>query len=237
MFILGLVAARSGSKGIPHKNIKLLGNKPLVSYTIECAMKSRAFTHLVVSTDDEEVAAVARGYEIPVIARPAVLATDTASKWDVFKHIVQKIECDILVDLDTGCPFREPEDITDTLRILRMGEADCVMTAYEAERNPYFNMVEIDESGKARISSINNGWQIDPQGWAIFKYPFIRRQDAPPVYSLSPSVLAIHAKALTKFSHWSKSNMQINIIPRARALDLDTPDDWEYAEWLISRKD
>jgi CMP-N,N'-diacetyllegionaminic acid synthase len=230
MFILGLVAARSGSKGIPHKNIKLLGNKPLVAHTIECAMQARCFTELVVSTDDEEVAAIVRGYEIPVIARPAVLATDTASKWDVFKHIVQKIECDILVDLDTGCPFREPEDITDTLRILRMGEADCVMTAYEAERNPYFNMVEKVVTENYRLVKLSYNGSFDFQ-------VITRRQDAPKVYSLSPSVLAIRAGAQTKFSHWSQSNMSIHVIPRLRALDIDTPDDWDMAEWLMSRKD
>jgi N-acylneuraminate cytidylyltransferase/CMP-N,N'-diacetyllegionaminic acid synthase len=222
MFILGTICARLGSKGIPHKNTKLLGGKPLAVYTIECAQKTRAFDELVVSTDDPEVVAIAREREIPVLPRPAVLATDTASKWDVFRHIAGKFEPGIMVDLDIGCPFRSPEDITDCIQLLKANDADVVMTAYPAERNPYFNMVGKDGKIVCR----------DP-----FYAPFIRRQDAPEVFSLSPSVIAFRVEALQKYCHWSQSRMMIHVIPRARALDIDTPDDFEYAEWLMSRHD
>jgi CMP-N,N'-diacetyllegionaminic acid synthase len=231
MFILGTICARLGSKGIPHKNTKLLGGKPLAVYTIECAQKTRAFDELVVSTDDPEVIAIAREREIPVLPRPAVLATDTASKWDVFKHIAGKFEPNILVDLDIGCPFRSPEDITDCIQLLKANDADVVMTAYPAERNPYFNMVEIYRPG---------GYVAPCEWWTMQEKkmpPITRRQDAPEVFSLSPSVVAIRVGALHKYSHWSQSELLIHVISRARALDIDTPDDFEYAEWLVSRHD
>jgi CMP-N,N'-diacetyllegionaminic acid synthase len=227
MFILGTICARLGSKGIPHKNTKLLGGKPLITYTIECAQKTRAFDELVVSTDDPEILAIAREREIPVLPRPAVLATDTASKWDVFRHIAGKFEPDILVDLDIGCPFRDPLDITDCIQLLKANDADTVMTAYEAERNPYFNMVEL------ALLDNNRAYVVEYQEDNIIT----RRQDAPEVFSLSPSVIAFRAEALQKYCHWSQSRMMIHVIPRTRALDIDTPDDFEYAEWLMSRKD
>jgi CMP-N,N'-diacetyllegionaminic acid synthase len=224
MIILGTICTRKGSKGIPGKNMRRLGATPLVAYTIECAMRSHAFNEIVVSTDDKQVAIVAREYQLPVMVRPPHLATDTASKWDVFRHIAGEIDCDILVDMDTGCPFREPEDITDCLRKLRMElDTDVVATAYEAERNPYFNMVE-EREGYYELTGI-----VSPPA-------ITRRQDAPQVYSLSPSVFAIRRKALDKYEHWSQSKMQVCVIPRARALDIDTEDDWLYAEYLLKRK-
>lgn len=225
MFILGCICARGGSKGIPHKNIKPLAGKPLMAYTIECAVKARAFRELVVSTDDEAIAAIAGEYGVPVLPRPPYLATDTASKWDVFRHIASQLEPDVLVDLDVGCPMREPEDIMGCIKLLRNGDADVVATAYEAERNPYFNMVE---GGNER-----GGWHVIGDNYL----GITRRQDAPLVYSLSPSVFAIRARALDLYPHWSLSLLQLHIIPRARALDIDTLDDFEYAEWKMSRKD
>jgi CMP-N,N'-diacetyllegionaminic acid synthase len=229
MYILGTICARGGSKGIPHKNMQRLGGKPLIAHTLECSLQCAALNEIVVSTDDKQIAAVAREYDFPVLNRPPELATDTASKWDVFRQIAGIYKPDILVDLDTGCPFREPDDITDCLRKLRMElDTDVVATAYEAERNPYFNMVQEDIDGFTRISKfLYRSFLVNQV--------ITRRQDAPPVWSLSPSVFAIRAYALTKYEHWSQTRMQIHVIPRARALDIDTPDDWDYAEWLMSK--
>lgn len=227
MFILGTICARGGSKGIPHKNIKRLGGKPLIVHTLECSLKCADLNEIVVSTDDKQIAAIAREYDFPVLQRPPELATDTASKWDVFRQIAGIYHPDILVDLDTGCPFRSPEDISGCIQLLKDSEADVVATAYEAERNPYFNMVMQEAEGTMRLVSdfIMGGMKI-----------ITRRQDAPPVWNLSPSVFAIRVSALTKYEHWSRSKMQIYAVPRARALDIDTEDDWTYAEYLIGRK-
>lgn len=230
MFILGTICARGGSKGIPHKNIKRLGGKPLIVHTLECSLKCADLNEIVVSTDDKQIAAIAREYDFPVLQRPPELATDTASKWDVFRQIAGIYHPDILVDLDTGCPFRSPEDISGCIQLLNTSEDDLfygvVMTAYEAERSPFFNMV------------VKRGF-FNPAYCVVdgdIEKPITRRQDAPPVYSLSPSVVAIQASNLKMYNHWSQCRLGIYTVPRSRALDIDTEDDWTYAEYLIGRK-
>ena len=224
MKILGTICARGGSKGVPRKNIKLLDGIPLIHHTARMAFTNE-FDKVVISTDDEEISNLFRWDEVQL--RPAALATDTASKWDVFRYIA---ECnpgyDVLVDLDTGCPLRAPQDITDCIEKLKTGY-DVVVTAYEADRNPYFNMVRVVD-GRAWIAGY-----YDTDGRDI---PITCRQNAPEVYSLSPSVFAIRTEALFKYEHWSRSNLGIVEIPRKRGIDIDTLDDFEYVEYLL-RKD
>ena len=220
MKILTVICARAGSKGVPRKNLKLLDGTPLIRHTYLQAFKNGVIENLVVSTDDIEIA----NLFVPSIVqmRPAALATDTASKWDVFRYIA---ECnpgyDAIVDLDTGCPLRAPEDITDCIEKLKTGY-DVVVTAYEADRNPYFNMVRVTD-GRAHICG------------EISNDVIANRQDAPKVFSLSPSVFAIRTEALFKWSHWSRSNLGIVEIPRKRGIDIDTLDDFEYVEYLMRK--
>ena len=226
--IVGSICARGGSKGVARKNIRLLNGKPLIYYTIECAQACPELDRTIISTDDEEFAQIARqhGAEVPFL-RPAHLAQDTSSKWDVFRHIVETLESmdkrrvDILVDLDTGVPLRKPEDITECIHtILADDEVDVVVTAYVPDRNPYFNMVEVDGDGFAKVSK--------PQASAI-----TRRQDAPQVYGLSPAVYAIRRDALWKYDHWAHSKMKICLIPHDRAVDIDTELDFRFVEFLM----
>ena len=215
--ILGTICARSGSKGVPRKNLKELDGLPLILHTYEQATYSKELDKVIVSTDDLEIASLFGDVQM----RPAELATDTASKWDVFKYIAEcNPQYDILVDLDTGCPLRSISDISDCISKLMTG-FDVVVTAYEADRNPYFNMVEVDRSGHA---------------WVCNAQDIVNRQDAPKVYSLSPSVFAIKTEALFKYNHWSRAMMGIVEIPRRRGIDIDTQDDWDYVEYLM-RKD
>jgi CMP-N-acetylneuraminic acid synthetase len=130
---------------------------PLMVHTILCPQARPVLTRVVTSTDDEQIAAVAKkwGVEVPFM-RPAYLAQDDSSKWAVFRHLVSTLEqmdnkrIDVLVDLDTGVPMRTPGDIKDCVELLLSSDPDVVTTAYEAERNPYFNMVE-EQQGFARI--------------------------------------------------------------------------------------
>ncbi len=227
-YVVGAICARGGSKGIPRKNLRLLCGKPLIVHTIESARLCPVLNRVVVSTDDEEIATVARqnGAEVPFL-RPAHLAQDDSSKWDVFKHLVETLEnldgrrVDVLVDLDTGVPLRRPEDINECVRLLVGGQADVVVTAYEPERNPYFNMVEVQADGYARISKPSSS-------------PITRRQAAPPVYGLSPAVYAIRRDALWQYEHWALSHLQVYVIPRDRAIDIDTEMDFRLVEYLMN---
>jgi CMP-N-acetylneuraminic acid synthetase len=222
--ILGMICARGGSKGIPGKNLKRLNGTPLIVHTYYQAMHSALLDKVIISTDSDEIADLFPDFM--VYMRPDGLATDTASKWDVFRYIAaQNPEYDILVDLDTGCPLRAPEDITVCVEKLKTGrdeinkKFDVVMTAYPAERNPYCNMVET-WGNRAFLTIITDK-------------TFTRRQDVPKVYSLSPSVFAMRREALFKYEHWSLANMGIVKIPRKRAIDIDTQEDWDYVEYLM----
>jgi N-acylneuraminate cytidylyltransferase/CMP-N,N'-diacetyllegionaminic acid synthase len=184
----------------------------------------------MVSTDDDEIASTARSYgaEIPFM-RPGALAADDTSKWAVFRHFVREIDnklglCpEVIVDLDTGVPLREPSDIEACLRLLVSSEADLAITGYRADRNPYFNMVEVDDAGFAKIS------KPPPR-------PFVRRQDAPDVYGLSPAVYAIRTSALWKYDHWSLAKFRLSLMPRERAIDIDTEFDFRLVECLIETR-
>lgn len=231
LHVVGSICARGGSKGIPRKNLRPLYGKPLIVHTIECARLCPELDRVVISTDDEEIAAVARenGAEVPFM-RPVHLAQDDSSKWDVFRHLVETLEAksgrrvDILVDLDTGVPLRQPEDISGCIQMLVESEADVVVTAYLPDRNPYFNMVEVDKDGYAAVSK-----RLHP--------PITRRQAAPEVYGLSPAVYAIRRDALWKFEHWALSKMKISLLPRERAVDIDTEVDFRFVEFLMEMRD
>jgi CMP-N,N'-diacetyllegionaminic acid synthase len=227
--IIGSICARGGSKGIPRKNVRLLANEPLIAHTIRCAQACATLDRILISTDDEEIASVAssRGAEVPFM-RPAHLAQDETSKWAVFRHLVQTWEAmsghqvSVLVDLDTGVPLRQPIDVDGCVRQLLDGSADVVVTAYAAERNPYFNMVEMGDSGFVTMCKQS-------------AEPLTRRQAAPAVYSLSPAVFAIRREALCEYEHWSQSRLQIYVVPRERAIGIVSEVDWQFVQFLMER--
>ena len=226
--ILATICCRGGSKGVPGKNIKLLKGKPLIAHTIEAAKGSSLIDELIISTDDEEIAAVAKQYGANVpFMRPNDLATDTASKWPVFIHAVEAYErltgktVEYLVDLDVTVPLKTAQDIDGAIRLaMNNTDTDVVITGYEPERNPYFNMMEVKENGFAEIVKMG-------------EKPIVRRQDAPQVYSLTPAAYVVRKSALYEFEHWSKAKCRIHPIPRERAIDIDTDIDFKIVEFLM----
>lgn len=225
--VVGAVCARGGSKGIPRKNLRKLAGRPLIVLAIDCAKHSANIDRVVVSTDDQEIAEVARsaGAEVPFL-RPPELAQDGTSKWAVFRHLVEQYErihavrVGVLVDLDSGVPLRIPADVDGCVKALREGAADVVVTGYLPERNPYFNMVERGEDGFMKI--------VKP-----LNVPVVARQLAPAVFSLSPAVYAINRDVLWKYEHWSQARLEVYELPRSRALDIDTETDFAMIECLM----
>lgn len=224
--IVASVCARGGSKGIPRKALRLLGGHPLIGHAILCARESREIERVVVSTDDEDLAQVARQYgaEVPFI-RPLSLAQDESPKWDVFRHLVEAFEStvgtriEILVDLDVSVPLRAPSTVSACVNALRASAADIVVTAYPADRNPYFNMVELDDEGNARV--------VMPS-----LRPVHNRQAAAPVFSLSPAVYAMRREVLWRCSHWSEARMRLHVLPREEAWDADSELDFRIIRFL-----
>ena len=229
--ILGTICCRGGSKGVPDKNIRLLNGKPLIAYTIEAAQKSIYLNDLIISTDDERIADIAKRYGAKVpFMRPSKYASDTASKWDVFIHAVEMYEqltsmqIDYLVDMDVTVPLKKITDIDGAIQMaLNNASADVVITAYEPERNPYFNMMELDEEGFANVVKQT-------------PTPIVRRQDAPKVYGLTPAAYVIKKAAFYNYEHWSKAKCKLYEIPRERAIDIDSEMDFKLVEFLINNK-
>lgn len=228
--ILATICCRGGSKGVPGKNIKPLLGKPLIAYTIESAQQSTLINDLIISTDSQAIADVARefGANVPFM-RPADLASDTASKWPVFIHAVETYEqltgnrVDYLVDLDVTVPLKSYRDIDGAIQMaLDDPSTDVVITGYEPERNPYFNMMEIDADGFATIVKKGNK-------------PIVRRQDAPKVFSLTPAAYVVKKSALYAYDHWSNAKCKIYEMPRERAVDIDTEIDFKIVEFLIEQ--
>jgi N-acylneuraminate cytidylyltransferase/CMP-N,N'-diacetyllegionaminic acid synthase len=226
--ILATICCRGGSKGIPGKNIKLLHGKPLIAYTIETSNNSTLINDLIISTDDFKIAELAKqfGAKVPFM-RPADLATDASSKWPVFIHAVEEYEkstgdtVNYLVDLDVTVPLKSAEDIDGAIKkAIDNPTVDVVITGYEPERNPYFNMMEVKEYGFAEIVKKT-------------AKPIVRRQDAPKVYSLTPAAFVIKKSALYDYEHWSKAKCMIYEIPRERAVDIDTEIDFKIVEFLM----
>jgi len=229
--ILATICCRGGSKGVPSKNIRLLQGTPLIGHTILQAQKSQLIDDLIISTDSKEIADTAKqfGAKVPFL-RPDGLATDTVSKWPVFIHALEFYEkeygqeVDYLVDLDVTVPLKEHFDIDSAIKLaLSRKDVDVVITGYEPERNPYFNMMEISDEGYAEIVKKS-------------QKPIVRRQDAPVVYSLSPAAYVVKKSALYNFEHWSKAKCLISPMPRERAIDIDTEIDFSLVEFILSRK-
>jgi len=229
MFILGTICCRGGSQGVKEKNTRLLHGKPLLAYTVEAALQCSLLNDVIVSTDSSTIQKAAGEAGIRFfIQRPVALATDSASKWPVFIHALEtyerekKLVVDYIVDMDVTVPLKTTEDISGTIQFaLDHPEAEVVITGYEPERNPYFNMMEPDEKGFAHIVK-NNG------------KPIVRRQDAPIVYSLTPATYVIKRQALYDHEHWSRAKCKIYPISRERAVDIDTELDLKLVEFLMN---
>jgi CMP-N,N'-diacetyllegionaminic acid synthase len=229
--ILGTICCRGGSKGVLGKNTRLLNGMPLISYTINEAQKSKYLDDLIVSSDSQEILNIAKDNGVAfAFARPDELSTDTASKWPVFIHAVENYEkktgntVSYIVDMDVTVPLKTTQDIDNAIVLaMQSPEIDVVITGYEPERNPYFNMMEIKSSGFAEMVKKS-------------PTPIVRRQDAPKVFSLTPAAYVIKKEALYLYQHWSEAKCMISEMPRERAVDIDTELDFKLIEFLMNEK-
>lgn len=226
MKTVATICARGGSVGVPGKNIKMLHGLPLIAHTILQAKASPEIDEVYVSTDDEAIAAVARAYgaQVPFL-RPAHLATSTAAKIPVIAHLADWIESNIgpyqrIVDLDPTSPLRIASDIESCLGLLD-AQTDVVITAFESEKNPYFNMVDYKEDGN--VGLVCKG----PEG-------IVARQLAPHVYSMNASIYVWHRHTLTK-GLWN-GRVKMHTMPRERSIDIDSLIDFRIVEMLMGER-
>lgn len=219
------ICARGGSSGVPGKNIRELLGKPLIVHTIEQALECAQIDAVCVSTDSEAIAEVARraGAEVPFM-RPTALATHTAPKIPVIEHLVDTLEqqgrqFDRIVDLDPTSPLRDVDDVRACLDMLD-ADTDVVITAYESDKNPYFNMVEVRADGAAVL--------VKGDGRVV------ARQLAPKVYAMNASVYVWHRTTLAR-GLWG-GRARLHVMPRERSIDIDTEIDFKLVEMLMQEK-
>jgi CMP-N-acetylneuraminic acid synthetase len=226
--LLAAIFARGGSKGVPRKTVRDFCGQPLISYAIEAALNSRHIDRIIVSTDDEEIAAVSREWGAQVLfMRPASLATDEASEWLAWQHAIETVESmestrfEVLVSVPTVCPLRESGDIDRCIETLLGGEFDMVIPVMESEANPYYNMVTLDERGGAALVCQQPGAHVR------------RRQGSPPVYTQT-SVAYAARRDFVMASTWTWDGRVTTFdVPRERGLDIDTELDFRFAEFMM----
>ena len=227
-FVVGIIFARGGSKGVPHKNIRLLNGKPLIAYAIEAALASRLIDKVIISTDDPEIAAISKdfGAEVPFM-RPAELAQDDSPEWLAWRHAIQMLmqanqltKMDVMVSIPTTSPLRKAEDVDNCIQKLLDSDADIVISVKPSDRSPYFNMVTLDDAGRARLV-------LSPQ------QTIERRQDAPAVYDITTVAYAVRPEFVLNADSMFDGNVRTVQIPPERALDIDTELDFQFAEFLL----
>lgn len=223
--MLAIIPARSGSKGVPKKNIKELAGAPLISYTIKAAKKSEFITRVIVSTDSEEIADVARKYgaEVPFL-RPAELSTDDAKAIDVYLYTIERLNLEndeqineFLVLLPTS-PLRNYMDIDQAIKIFKKKNADSVISVTETEYPPQW-IKRISEKGVLEdyFQGMNN----------------LNRQEYEKTYIPNGAIYIFKYNVLKKEYNYYTDKTYPYIMPNIRSIDIDTPLDFMIAEYLI----
>ena len=224
MKALYLIPARGGSKGIPHKNIKLLCGKPLIQYSIDVAREFANDADICVSTDDTEIKAVAEGLGLPVpFLRPDYLASDTASSGDVIVHALsfyerQGVSYDTVVLLQPTSPLRTAQDIRNSLA-LYTPNLDMVTTVKES----FVSAVLCRENEQGFLEQVVGKENV-------------RRQDAEILYEYNGAVYVINAGALREKGLGGFTKIKKCVMPEERSVDIDTMLDWKLVETLIQQK-
>lgn len=227
MKIVALICARGGSKGLPGKNIRPLAGKPLIAWAIDQARAVKRIGRVIVSTDSEDIAAVAResGAEVPFL-RPAELAEDNSPEWLVWRHALNYLKETegayprALIVVPATAPLRAVADLERCLDEYEKGRADMVITVTDAHRSPYFNMVKVQSDGTV-------GLVIPPEG------SISRRQDAPVVYDVTTVAYVARPKFVMTRNGVFDGRVRHVHIPAERALDIDTLLDFRIAECLM----
>ena len=228
MRILFVVTARGGSKGVPNKNIIDLGGLPLLAYKIIAAQRCGFDHRIIVSTDSEKIAAIATEYgaDVPFM-RPDYLATDTASSVDVISHALEWVEknddraYDYVCMLEPSSPFLSYKDIDNCFNILLSSDADTLLGMRETEVAKVFIHTLDDNGGLSLFYE------------AIKDMKSIRRQDQAPEYTMNGCIYVAKTQYFKDHKLFHSINSVPYIMPGEKSIEIDTMDDYRYAQYLI----
>lgn len=230
--ILGIITARGGSKGVPGKNIKELAGKPLIAYSIEAAGASGVFDRIILSTDDEKIAEVAKRYgcEVPFM-RPADLATDTTPHNPVVRHAVMWLKehenymPDSVMILQPTAPLRTAAHIREAVAMFETSGADSVVSVAEipSHYHPQWQFT-VDEGNRMAIFTGEKFSQI-----------VRRRQDLPKTYTRNGAIYLVNAARLLDPTEENLygNHVAAYIMKPEESVNIDTMEDWEKAEQIL----
>lgn len=225
MKILAITPARGGSKGIPRKNIKQLAGKPLIAWTIEAALQAQGIDRVIVSTEDEEIGSVAKQYgaEVPFMRPLALAQDDTPGIAPVLHAIEQLPDYDWVLLLQPTSPLRSTGDIEGIIQFCRDEGAPSAVSVTEVSKHPFW-MYQRDDRKRLQ-PLIPNRQEI------------ARRQDLPSTYALNGALYLARRDWLIDNQGFIGPETLGYVMPKERSVDLDSPIDWQWLEYLIERKD
>ena len=218
------IFARGGSKGIPFKNTRLLNGKPLLAWSIEIARDISEIKQVFVSTDNLEIAAIAREWKAEVIDRPPELAQDDTPEWLAWQHAVKWLEetgdhFDVFISLPPTSPLRSKDDVLNCLIKLDK-KCDIVVTMTETTRSPWFNMVRIKKDESLSLLLEGN---------------YVRRQDVLEAFDMTTVAYVTRPSFILNHERIWDGCVQGVLIPPERAIDIDTVFDFQIAEYFYKK--
>lgn len=221
MKVLVIIPARGGSKGVPGKNSKVLGNKPLIAHAIDCAKKSNKVNKIIVSTDAVEIANIALEYGSEVVMRPAELAEDTSNVVTAVEHVYKSLneKFEIIILLQPTSPFRTTKDL-DT--IIEMFENDQTLESV-------ISVIALDDFHPARMYCLDKNQELIP---FIDNGESTRRQDLEPVYYRNGCFYAIKTEVFLKEKSFMVSNKKAYIMDANWLANIDSLRDFKFATFL-----
>ena len=225
---IGVICARRGSKGLPNKNLRLLGGIPLIAHTIKQALECQVLDVVAVSSDSQEILQTAQAFGIKhLVERPSQLASDDASKIPAIRHCVEQVEHEVgrfayVADLDCTVPFRLVSDIDDAFKSIEAAGVSSLISVTPARKLPYFNLVELTEQGYVRVSK-----PTDP--------PLVRRQDAPVCFDMNASIHIWRRDTLFASDARFQDDTIVFEMPFERSIDIDTEIEFTINELLMKK--
>lgn len=220
--VLGVIPARGGSKGVPRKNIRVVGGKPLIAWTIEAAQKSKYIDRLILSSEDQEIIKVARnwGCDAPFV-RPLDLAQDHTPGIDPVLHAINEVPgFDYVMLLQPTSPLRTTEDIDQCLEWCLYQDAPSCVTVTSPDKSPYWMYTLGDKRTMCPL---------------ISSELITNRQDLPKVYALNGAIYVAKISFLTTEKSFIHANTAAFIMPKERSLDIDDAFDLDLFDFIVKR--
>lgn len=225
MNILGIIPARGGSKGVPGKNIRLLGGRPLIDWTIKAAQESKIITNFAVSTDSKKIADIAVAASCETIDRPAELGEDKTPMLPVLQHAVNVMEkrhsliYDYCIILQPTTPFRTGKHIDEAFSILMENDCDSVVSVYKVEDQHPARMYKMEKGLLVKFSP---------------ELEDVRRQELPEVFHRNGMIYAFKRSLLISNSFFGKKIVPF-VMDKKVSINIDDEMDLEFANYIISK--